>query len=121
MSAPPVLEKGAGGSARNLGGPYGEANKARTRAGHRAIDGTQLRRNASEVEPYLGATAEYDSFSLGLWAQEHFRSAKFRTGCGLEKRSTVKKEKDKKREEISSSFHYVLLWARPSSPEARAG
>lgn len=36
---------------------YGEADKARTRAGHRAIDGTLLRRNASEVKSYISAPA----------------------------------------------------------------
>ncbi|KAL2282805.1 hypothetical protein FJTKL_10415 [Diaporthe vaccinii] len=36
-------------------GLYGEANEARTRAGHRAIDGTVLRRNASEVKSSTSA------------------------------------------------------------------
>lgn len=36
-------------------GLYGEADKARTRAGHRAIDGTVLRRNASEVKSSTSA------------------------------------------------------------------
>lgn len=70
--------KGRGVAERNWG-LYGEANKARTRAGHRAIDGTLLRRNASEVKAlYLSAAAEYNSFSRGQWAQEHFRRQ-----CGL--------------------------------------
>lgn len=34
---------------------YGEANKARTRAGHRAIDGTLLRRNASKAKSSTSA------------------------------------------------------------------
>jgi hypothetical protein len=43
---------------------YGEANKAPTRAGHRAIDGTLLRRDASEVKsPTSAPPAEYNSFS----------------------------------------------------------
>lgn len=64
MSAPPPLlfSERQGVAERNWG-LYGEANKARIRAGHRAIDGTLLRRNASEVKSsYLGAAAEYNPF-----------------------------------------------------------
>lgn len=112
VSAPPVLGTRGGRFSEEFGKPYGEANKARTRAGHRAIDGTLLRRNASEVGSYLGATAEYDSFSLGLWAQEHSRSARFWTGCGLEKRSTVKRKKTKKRREILVA-HFTTCFPGP--------
>lgn len=51
---PPVLSEGRGVAERNWG-LYGEADKARTRAGHRAIDGTVLRRNASEVKSSTSA------------------------------------------------------------------
>lgn len=50
------------GVAERNWGTVWEANKARTRAGHRAIDGTLLRRNASEVK---------SSTSAPLWSTTH--------------------------------------------------